>query len=66
MPFVLETGRALVVAVNKWDGLKEDQREVVKKDIDRKLTFLTYAKSHYLSALKAKGLPPLLQPLYPA
>ena len=59
--FVLETGRALVVAVNKWDGLKEDQREVVKKDIDRKLNFLTYAKFHFLSALKGQGLPPLMK-----
>lgn len=59
--FVLETGRALVVAVNKWDGLKEEQREDVKKDIARKLHFLTYAKFHYLSALKGQGLPPLLK-----
>ncbi len=59
--FVLETGRALVVAVNKWDGLKEERREAVKKDIDRKLHFLTYAKFHYLSALKGQGLPPLMK-----
>ncbi len=59
--FVLETGRALVVAVNKWDGLSEEKREDVKKDIDRKLHFLTYAKFHYVSALKAQGLPPLLK-----
>lgn len=59
--FVLETGRALVVAVNKWDGLNEEKREDVKKDIARKLHFLTYAKFHYVSALKAQGLPPLLK-----
>ncbi len=59
--FVLETGRALVVAVNKWDGLKEEKREDVKKDIARKLHFLTYAKFHYVSALKGQGLPPLLK-----
>jgi GTP-binding protein len=59
--FVLETGRALVVAVNKWDGLKEEKRDDVKKDIARKLSFLTYAKFHYVSALKAQGLPPLLK-----
>lgn len=59
--FVLEAGRALVVAVNKWDGLNEEKREDVKKDIDRKLQFLTYAKFHYVSALKAQGLPPLLK-----
>jgi GTP-binding protein len=59
--FVLETGRALVVAVNKWDGLKEEKRDEVKKDIARKLSFLTYAKFHYVSALKGQGLPPLLK-----
>jgi GTP-binding protein len=59
--FVLETGRALVVAVNKWDGLKEEKREDVKKDIARKLHFLTYARFHYVSALKGQGLPPLLK-----
>ena len=59
--FVLETGRALVVAVNKWDGLNEEKRDAIKKDIDRKLHFLTYAKFHYVSALKAQGLPPLLK-----
>ncbi len=59
--FVLETGRALVVAVNKWDGLKEEKREEAKKDIARKLHFLTYAKFHYLSALKGQGLPPLMK-----
>lgn len=59
--FVLETGRALVVAVNKWDGLKEEKREEAKKDIARKLHFLTYARFHYLSALKGQGLPPLMK-----
>lgn len=59
--FVLETGRALVVAVNKWDGLKEEKRDEAKKDIARKLHFLTYARFHYLSALKGQGLPPLMK-----
>ena len=59
--FVLETGRALVVAVNKWDGLSEEKRDIVKKDMDRKLHFLTYAKFHYVSALKSQGLPPLMK-----
>jgi GTP-binding protein len=38
--FILESGRALVVAVNKWDGLTSDQRDEIKIDIDRKLDFL--------------------------
>ena len=59
--FILECGRALVVAVNKWDGLNEDQRENVKSDVGRKLQFLSFAKFHYISALKGSGLPQLFQ-----
>lgn len=59
--FILESGRALVVAVNKWDGLDEDKREWIKREIDRKLQFLDFAKFHYISALKGSGLTPLLQ-----
>jgi GTP-binding protein len=59
--FVLEAGRALVVAVNKWDGLPQDRREAVKRDIARKLGFLDFARFHYISALKGKGLDALLK-----
>jgi GTP-binding protein len=59
--FVLETGRALVVAVNKWDGLSAEQREDVKRDIGRKLAFLDFARFNYISALKNKGLENLLK-----
>jgi len=58
--YILEAGRALVVAVNKWDGLKEDERDWIKKEIDRKLQFLDFAKFHHISALRKKGLPELL------
>lgn len=54
--YILDTGRALVVAINKWDGLKEDERDWVKREIDRKLQFLDFAKFHYISALRKKGL----------
>lgn len=54
--YILDAGRALVVAINKWDGLKEDEREWIKKEIDRKLQFLDFAKFHYISALRKKGL----------
>lgn len=59
--FVLETGRALVVAINKWDGLSADQREDIKRDIARKLAFLDFARFNYISALKNKGLENLLK-----
>jgi len=59
--FVLESGRALVVAVNKWDGLVSDQRDQVKMDIERKLHFLSFAKFHFISALNASGIGPLMK-----
>ncbi|MHB1085709.1 MAG: ribosome biogenesis GTPase Der [Thiobacillus sp.] len=59
--FVLETGRALVVAINKWDGLGPDIRDDVKRDIGRKLAFLDFARFNYISALKSKGLDNLLK-----
>ena len=59
--FVLETGRALVVAVNKWDGLSAEQRDDIKRDIGRKLAFLDFARFNYISALKGKGLDTLLK-----
>lgn len=58
--YILDAGRALVVAVNKWDGLKDDEREWIKNEIDRKLKFLDFAKFHYISALRRKGLNELL------
>lgn len=59
--FILETGRALVVAVNKWDGLTSVERDEIKMDIERKLDFLTFANFHFISALKATGIGPLMK-----
>lgn len=59
--FVLESGRALVVGVNKWDGLTSDQRDDIKMELDRKLSFLSFAKTHFISALKSTGLGPLMK-----
>lgn len=54
--FVLERGRALVVAVNKWDGMSEEARELAKRSFARKLGFLSYARSHNISAKHGRGL----------
>ena len=54
--FVLETGRALVLAVNKWDGLDPDQRDKVRRELDIKLPFVSFAKLHYISALHGSGV----------
>ncbi|MBC3932750.1 MAG: ribosome biogenesis GTPase Der [Undibacterium curvum] len=59
--FILESGRALVVGVNKWDGLQSDRRDEIKMDIERKLNFLTFAKFHFISALKSTGIAPLMK-----
>jgi len=54
--FILESGRALVVAINKWDNIDSDQRERVTRDFERKLRFLSFAKVHYISALRGQGV----------
>jgi GTP-binding protein len=59
--FILESGRALVVAINKWDGLTSDRRDEIKIDLDRKLSFLSFAKFHFISALKSTGIAPMMK-----
>jgi GTP-binding protein len=59
--FVLEAGRALVVAVNKWDAADAERRARVKRDYDRKLAFLDFADLHFICARAATGLAPLLR-----
>jgi GTP-binding protein len=59
--FVLQAGRALVLAVNKWDGLDQYQRDQVKRDIERKLHFLSFAKLHFISALNGTGIAAVLK-----
>ena len=59
--FVLESGRALVVGVNKWDGLTSDRRDEIKIDIERKLDFLSFAKFHFISAIKSTGVDQLMK-----
>lgn len=53
---VLDSGRALVVVVNKWDGLHNDQRGRVKIELQRKLPFLNFAEWHFISALHGSGV----------
>jgi GTP-binding protein len=59
--FIVEAGRALVVAVNKWDGLDAHQKETCRTDIARKLRFLDFAKVHTISAIKGFGLKELFR-----
>lgn len=59
--FILESGRALVVGINKWDGLTSDRRDEIKIDLDRKLSFLSFAKFHFVSALKSTGIAQMMK-----
>ena len=54
--FIIEAGRALVIAVNKWDAADDYRRERIKIDIERKLNFLGFARVHYISALHGQGI----------
>jgi GTP-binding protein len=59
--FILEAGRALVVAINKWDAADEDARERAKRDFGRKLNFLDFAPLHFISARSGSGVPALMR-----
>lgn len=57
--YILENGRAVVLAVNKWDAVDAYQRELVKRSIETRLPFLKFAAMHLISATKRQGLGPL-------
>ncbi len=54
--FVLNAGKALVIAVNKWDGMDNDSREWIKRELDRRLGFIDFARIHFISALHGTGV----------
>ena len=57
--FILESGRAVVLAVNKWDAVDAYQRELVQRSIETRLPFLKFAAVHFISAQKRQGLGPV-------
>lgn len=57
--YALEAGKSIIVVINKWDKLDEEERNSVKDNLKRKLYFLDFAKFHYVSALKQTGIPEL-------
>ncbi|MCD6732589.1 MAG: ribosome biogenesis GTPase Der [Burkholderiaceae bacterium] len=59
--YILEAGRALVVAVNKWDLADAEARERIKAEFDRKLYFLRFAKLHFISAREGFGVAALMR-----
>ncbi|MFS1703103.1 ribosome biogenesis GTPase Der [Aestuariibacter sp. GS-14] len=54
--FVLNSGRSLVIAVNKWDGLDTDVKDDIKRELDRRLGFVDFARLHFISALHGTGV----------
>ena len=54
--FVLEAGRALVIAVNKWDGMAQEEKDFVKTELERRLIFAQFADLHFISALHGSGV----------
>jgi GTP-binding protein len=59
--YILERGRAVVVAVNKWDAADKEARARVKAELQWKLGFMSFAEVHTISAKQGKGLAPLLR-----
>ncbi len=57
--FALDSGRAVVIALNKWDAIDSYQREQLQRSIESRLAFLKFASQHTISALKRQGLAPL-------
>jgi GTP-binding protein len=56
-----ERGRALALAVNKWDGMSGHERRFVERELERKLDFVQYASVHYISALHGSGIAELVK-----
>ena len=54
--FALNAGRSLVIAVNKWDGLNDSIKDEVKRELDRRLGFIDFARLHFISALHGSGV----------
>ena len=59
--YALESGRAVVMAVNKWDAVDSYQREQLMRSIELRLAFLKFASLHHISAIKRQGLGPVWQ-----
>ncbi|MBT3202729.1 MAG: ribosome biogenesis GTPase Der [Gammaproteobacteria bacterium] len=59
--YVLNSGRSLALAINKWDGLEPEQREYNKTELHRRLSFVDFANQHFISALHGTGVGDLMK-----
>ena len=64
--YVIDSGRALVIAINKWDGMEEDQKDTIKSEIRRRFTFVDFAAIHFISALHGTGVGDLYKSIHKA
>ncbi len=56
LSYIIDKGRALIVAVNKWDSLDTAQREALREDLERRVEFLKFTRIHFISALQGSGV----------
>ncbi|MDJ0881920.1 MAG: ribosome biogenesis GTPase Der [Gammaproteobacteria bacterium] len=59
--YILDSGRSLALAINKWDGLESEQREFNKTALNRRLSFINFANQHFISALHGTGVGDLMK-----
>ncbi|GGH63016.1 GTPase Der [Comamonas phosphati] len=57
--YILESGRSVVLAINKWDAVDDYQRQMLERSIESRLSFLKFAPLHFISAQKRQGIEPL-------
>ncbi|EHN64802.1 MULTISPECIES: ribosome biogenesis GTPase Der [Comamonas] len=57
--YILESGRSVVLGINKWDAVDDYQRQMLERSIETRLSFLKFAPLHFISAQKRQGLEPL-------
>ena len=56
LSFIIDSGRSLVVAVNKWDGLSAEYKDEIRRELDLRLGFVDFARVHFISALHGTGV----------
>ena len=64
--YVIDSGRALVIAINKWDGMEDSQKDTIKSDIRRRFTFVDFATIHFISALHGTGVGDIYKSIHKA
>ena len=54
--YAIDSGRALIIVVNKWDGMDNEKKEIIKEELERRLSFVTFAKIYFISALHGSNV----------